>query len=542
MSDHKLSDHKSIPLGRTLLAGKVISNFGQSSIDCVVRRMSDHGATISVESPLGIPRHFQLQIPDEGAPRPCKVLWQSDREIGVEFEIAHTAPPDAAAPPAQPERRGDQIVRGQMLALRSALDEIEVGVVLLDADLRAQFINQAFRRMWKLPDQTAESRPAFAALMYHGRDTNAYEVAQHELDAYVANRVRMVRDGDTTTLDLRRSNGEVIRVQCAVLPNGGRMLSYTFVTDIVRHADELEVLRNALDNIQDGVLLLDENLNAQFLNQKVRAYWGVTEAQAAARPSYAKLIAEAPHAGSHGVPPEQLDAFFASRVEAIRTAEPKVRDTQLADGRHIRVHCTVTPSGGRMLTYCDITDLVRNAELLEKLATVDSMTGLYNRRHFLTLAEAEWSRFQRYQRPLSMLMIDIDHFKSVNDRYGHAVGDEAIVSVATACQQSKRNSDVVGRLGGEEFAVLLPETDSAQAAVVAERIRERVAGHFLSVHNIQFKLTISIGSATATLSMSGVDALLRASDEALYQAKAGGRNRIVQWSPTEPEAPRLAAE
>lgn len=541
MSDHKSSDHKSIPLGRTLLAGKVISNFGQSSIDCVVRRMSDHGATISVESPLGIPRHFHLHIPDEGAPRPCKVLWQSDKEIGVEFEIPDTVSP-AATQPAQPERRGDQIVRGQMLALRSALDEIEVGVVLLDADLRAQFINQAFRRMWKLPDQMADSKPAFAALMYHGRDTNAYEVAQHELDAYVANRVSIVRDGDTKALDLRRSNGEVIRVQCAVLPNGGRMLSYTFVTDIVRHADELEVLRNALDNIQDGVLLLDENLNAQFLNQKVRAYWGVTEAQAAARPSYAKLIAEAPHAGSHGVPPEQLDAFFASRVEAIRTAEPKVRDTQLADGRHIRVHCTVTPSGGRMLTYCDITDLVRNAELLEKLATVDSMTGLYNRRHFLTLTEAEWSRFQRYQRPLSMLMIDIDHFKSVNDRYGHAVGDEAIASVATACQQSKRNSDVVGRLGGEEFAVLLPETDSAQAAVVAERIRERVAAHFLSVHNVQFKLTISIGSATATLSMSGVGALLRVADEALYQAKASGRNRVVQWSQPEPEAPRLAAE
>ena len=536
MSEHKTASH------RTLLAGKVISNFGQSTIDCVVRRISDHGATISVESPLGIPRHFHLHIPDEGAPRPCKVLWQSDREIGIEFEIADTASPESAVHPAQPERRADQMIRGQMLALRSALDEIEIGVVLLDADLRAQFINQAFRRMWKLPDQVAESKPAFAALMYHGRDTSAYEVAQPDLDAYVAHRVSMVRDGDTSTLDLRRSSGDVIRMQCAVLPNGGRMLSYTMVTDIVRHADELEVLRNALDNMSDGVLLLDADLNAQFLNQKMRAYWDVTEQQAATHPSYAKLIAEAPHASSHGVPPEQLEAFFASRVEAIRAAEPRVRDTQLADGRHIRVHCTVTPSGGRMLTYCDVSDLIRNAELLEKLATVDSMTGLYNRRHFLTLAEAEWCRFQRYQRPLSMLMIDIDHFKSVNDRYGHAVGDEAIASVAAACQQSKRNSDIVGRFGGEEFAVLLPETDSAQAAIVAERIRERVAGRCLSVHNVQFKLTISIGFATATLSMSGVDALLHAADEALYQAKGGGRNRVIQWASLDLEAPRLAAE
>jgi diguanylate cyclase (GGDEF)-like protein len=204
------------------------------------------------------------------------------------------------------------------------------------------------------------------------------------------------------------------------------------------------------------------------------------------------------------------------------------------------VHCAVTASGGRMITYCDVTDLIRNAELLEKLATTDSMTSLYNRRHFLALAEAEWSRFQRYQRPLSMLMIDIDHFKSVNDRYGHAIGDQAIISVAAACQHNKRNSDVVGRLGGEEFAVLLPETDQAQAEVVAERIRASIAGHVLSVHDVQFALTVSVGIAAATASMSGTDALLRAADSALYQAKSEGRNCFACWSP--PLAPRLAAE
>jgi diguanylate cyclase (GGDEF)-like protein len=394
--------------------------------------------------------------------------------------------------------------------------------------------------MWKLPDQVADSKPAFAALMYHGRDTNAYQITPADLDAYIANRVSLVRAGDTKALDLRRSNGEVIRLQCAVLPNGGRMLSYTVVTDIVRHADELEVLRNALDNTSEGVLLLDADLEAQFLNKKVRDYFGVTAEQVATRPSYGELIANAPHANDHGVPPEQLGEFFAARVEAVRSATPAIRDALTPDGRRIRVHCSVTPSGGRMLTYCDVTDLIRNAELLERLATIDSMTGLYNRRHFLALAETEWGRFQRYRRPLSMLMIDIDHFKSVNDRYGHAVGDQAIISVATACQQGKRNSDVVGRLGGEEFAILLPETEQAQAAIVAERIRESVAGHLLSVHDVQFKLTISIGIAAATASMSGTDALLRAADQALYQAKSEGRNRFAHWSP--PPAPRLAAE
>src|SRR3984885_12825932 len=129
-----MSEHKLMPKGRTLLAGKVISNFGQSTIDCVVRRLSDHGATISVESPLGIPRHFQLLILDEGIPRPCKVAWQSDKELGLEFELADAVDPYPVAQPAPIERPIEHIVRGQMLALRSALDEIEIGVVLLDGD------------------------------------------------------------------------------------------------------------------------------------------------------------------------------------------------------------------------------------------------------------------------------------------------------------------------------------------------------------------------------------------------------------------------
>jgi diguanylate cyclase (GGDEF)-like protein len=193
-----------------------------------------------------------------------------------------------------------------------------------------------------------------------------------------------------------------------------------------------------------------------------------------------------------------------------------------------------------MLTYCDVTDLIRNAKLLAELATIDSLTGIYNRRHFMASAVAEWGRFLRYQRPLSMLMVDIDHFKSVNDRYGHAVGDDAIKFVALACKQDLRGSDIVGRLGGEEFALLLPETDCARGAVAAERIRERVAAQFLSAGKVQFKITVSVGVAEAMANMAGVEALLRAADLALYQAKTDGRNCARAWSP--PTASTRAAE
>ena len=252
-----MSEQKSAPRGRTFLAGKVISNYGQSTIDCIVRRISDVGAVIEVESVLGVPEHFHLLIPGEGEPQPCRRSWQSDKQIGLVFETEEMAKEEAARNGADEARGAEQIVRGQMLALRAALDVMDVGVLLLDANMKCQFINRTFRRMWALSDAVADRNPAFVALMYHGRDTKAYEVAAAEIDAYVAERVRLVRAGDTTPLDLRRTNGDVVRMQCAYLPNGGRMLSYTYVTDIVRHFDELEVLRSALDNVSEGVVMLD---------------------------------------------------------------------------------------------------------------------------------------------------------------------------------------------------------------------------------------------------------------------------------------------
>ncbi|WP_249148084.1 sensor domain-containing diguanylate cyclase [Bradyrhizobium sp. AUGA SZCCT0177] len=535
-----MSEQKPMPRGRTFLAGKIISNYGQSTIDCTVRRISDTGAVIEVESVLGIPQHFHLMIPGEGDPQPCKRSWQSEKQIGLVFETAADVKAEAAEVGPEEAKGADQIMRGQMLALRAALDVVDVGVLLLDANLKSQFINRAFRRMWALPDEVADRNPAFVALMYHGRDTRAYEIAPAEIDAYVANRVRLVREGDTTPLDLRRTNGDVVRMQCANLPNGGRMISYTYVTDIVRHMDELEVLRGALDNLSEGVVLLDSDLNAQFVNRKMQQYWSVTDEQAARRPSYASLLANSSLAPDRGLTPEELDAFRAGRVAAVRAGNEPLRDLQSTDGRHIRARCSVLKNGGRMITYCDVTDLVHNARQMEELATIDSMTGLYNRRHFMALAAAEWSRFQRYYRPISVLMIDVDHFKSVNDRYGHAIGDDALIAVANACLEGKRSSDIVGRLGGEEFAMLLPETDLYQARIVADRICKAVAASTLKADEVHFRVTASIGFAAATVSMPGFEALLKAADQALYQAKDQGRNRVVGWSP--PPAAKLAAE
>lgn len=122
--------------------------------------------------------------------------------------------------------------------LSAALDQVDIGIVLLDAETRAEFINRAFRDYFALPDEKADDKPPFIALMYHGRDTGAFELPEDELGIFIAQRMEMVRIGDATPINIRLRNGEVLRFVCTALPDGGRMLSYTPVTDLVRHTDE----------------------------------------------------------------------------------------------------------------------------------------------------------------------------------------------------------------------------------------------------------------------------------------------------------------
>ncbi|MGH6739194.1 MAG: GGDEF domain-containing protein [Bradyrhizobium sp.] len=166
---------------------------------------------------------------------------------------------------------------------------------------------------------------------------------------------------------------------------------------------------------------------------------------------------------------------------------------------------------------------------LEILATTDGLTSLLNRRHFESLARAEWARFQRYGRPLSLMLLDIDKFKSVNDRFGHDAGDLVIKAVAHICKSTKRQPDVLARIGGEEFVLLLPETDQASAEAAAERLRTSVQDHPLSLPDgATLRVTISIGIADAALSMASFEVLLKRADEALYEAKRTGRNKVVR--------------
>ena len=180
-------------------------------------------------------------------------------------------------------------------------------------------------------------------------------------------------------------------------------------------------------------------------------------------------------------------------------------------------------------THTEITEHKLLEEELRRQAHVDYLTGVYNRRHCMERAEQELSRAHRYGKPLSMLMLDIDHFKLINDRYGHKVGDTVLKAVADLSHATLRDVDILGRLGGEEFAVLLPETDRPAALDAAERLRETIANARIPLAGSEpVSFSVSIGVSSMGSAEDNIDVLLNRADKALYEAKDGGRNRVCE--------------
>ena len=183
-------------------------------------------------------------------------------------------------------------------------------------------------------------------------------------------------------------------------------------------------------------------------------------------------------------------------------------------------------------------DLLMQNRTLSEISARDSLTGLYNRWYVMEKIDSEMNRALRHGSPMSVLMLDLDHFKKVNDSFGHGVGDEVLKVVGQVLRESCRVYDVAGRYGGEEFCVVLPETRVGNTKMVAERIRSRLASTELPVGSSSITVTASIGVAGMdSVSDEGVvsaAALLDRADRALYSAKHHGRNRVELWLPEVP--------
>jgi diguanylate cyclase (GGDEF)-like protein len=301
---------------------------------------------------------------------------------------------------------------------------------------------------------------------------------------------------------------------------------------------QLVALRAIVDDLDHGIVVLDSARRVQFINRAFRRFWRMPDELAESAQTFVKLMYHGRGIAAYAVPHDRLGDYVEKQLSLIRSGEERPLNIRLVSGEVIEFRCKALPDGGRLLTYGNVSDLVRQAEALERLASIDGMTGLNNRRNFLVLAEAEWSRFTRYGRPLALLMIDIDKFKSVNDTYGHDVGDEVIKAVAAILLERKRASDIVGRLGGEEFALALPEATLDSAAAAGERLRQIVENHVVViVAGVRIPITISVGASICDAAVSGIEALIKQADVALYEAKHSGRNRVCRFVPQPAPSP-----
>ncbi len=167
---------------------------------------------------------------------------------------------------------------------------------------------------------------------------------------------------------------------------------------------------------------------------------------------------------------------------------------------------------------------------LERLATQDSLTGIANRRYFLEIASRIIEQARRYQRPVSVVMIDVDHFKEMNDTFGHKTGDKVLIHITRCFQSCLRKVDILGRYGGDEFVILLPETTKEGARRLSERLMQAVAQQLITAGGVTIPITLSMGLASNINEPDlSLDELLQRADRALYDSKLNGRNRLTSY-------------
>jgi diguanylate cyclase (GGDEF)-like protein/PAS domain S-box-containing protein len=268
-------------------------------------------------------------------------------------------------------------------------------------------------------------------------------------------------------------------------------------------------------NIQAGIVVLDPAERVIELNPYAAELVGKDASAAIGQPLDHVLDRWPP-----------LDLAHANETEVVVERNGGTRCFQVQSSR---LEAGRGETIGYAVVLFDVTARKLAEQRLAELARTDALTGVTNRRHFLELAEVECARARRYRRPLSILMLDVDHFKQVNDRHGHLVGDEVLRLVAARLAQHMRVTDLLGRFGGEEFICLLGEGDLAAALYTAERLRQIVEAARLETDaDGSLRVTISIGLAHARGGDDfTLDGLIERADRALYASKAAGRNRVT---------------
>ncbi|MCR9141899.1 MAG: sensor domain-containing diguanylate cyclase [bacterium] len=290
-------------------------------------------------------------------------------------------------------------------------------------------------------------------------------------------------------------------------------------------ADREQLFARLIDGIQPGVCLLNADGEIVHANASCSELFGYEREELIGRSFLCVVKAD------------RRDTMRHLHDEVIRGNQVHPFETTLvrSDGREIWTQISsnrlqFNDQFYRVMSVVDVTERKRLEESLQVLATTDPLTGVANRRHFLELARHEVLRGRRQERLPAVLMVDLDFFKRINDTCGHATGDRVLMEFSLCCEHGIRDSDIFGRLGGEEFAILLPELDEKAAAETAERLRKNVAALPVPAAGGEVYFSASFGVARAMPGETSIEAALHRADVALYRAKHGGRNRVEVYS------------
>ncbi len=307
-----------------------------------------------------------------------------------------------------------------------------------------------------------------------------------------------------------------------------------------------ELLEFIVDRINVGVFILDESMNVQFWNKFMATNSGINPSQVVGK----NLFDTFPQLPQRWLQ-RKVKSVFMLKNFAFTSWEQRPYLFQFAHNRPVTggmefmsQDLTLMPvkdENGEVTSVCiclfDVTDVaiyqtMHKAAMnkLEMVSRVDGLTQLYNRSHWQSRLNEEFSRAARYDSPLSLIMFDLDHFKSINDTYGHLGGDAVLTTVARIVRESVRENDIPGRYGGEEFGVILVNTDEEGAKVVAERIRSTIEATAIPYEEGEISATASLGIAAYVPGIDDAEELIANADGALYYCKEHGRNQVSLYS------------
>jgi len=283
-----------------------------------------------------------------------------------------------------------------------------------------------------------------------------------------------------------------------------------------------DLITQSLDRLSEGITIIDAEDKLVLFNTQAAEYLGIEIDSIGVGVSVHQLVD-----AKTGQKASDPGSLLIQQLDASRQNKPQFFEREVGDNKILSVRANPIPGGGVITLYTDITERKAFEKRLIDMATRDELTGLINRREFFTLAAHEEERAKREGHVVSVMMLDADYFKKINDTFGHAAGDDVLRDLAENCRKIFRKTDVVGRYGGEEFAVMLPGAEEKMAKIIAERIRSSIEASTVMNDGKEINYTVSIGIACAVGKDVKIEELLDRADRALYTAKAEGRNRAV---------------